>query len=176
MEIKKIITDMPMEEATHWFETTEGVKLFIPYHWGTKLNLNDMTYVSRFDEDYDLCSFPTLQKLINSGQLKDKPFFPYKIFELNLRTTKNYYMPRYRDYPKECDVKSICKRLEKHGFHVTEEAVQHNFWAWICGGKSGYRDEKNGYHLFTPCGLNPLSFRVTSLHPACEDWQITYVG
>ena len=39
--------------------------------------------------------------------------------------------------------------------------------------KSGYRDEKNGYHLFTPCGCNPLSFRVSSLEPEL-DWQITY--
>ena len=39
--------------------------------------------------------------------------------------------------------------------------------------KSGYRDEKNGYHLFTPCGCNPLSLRATSLEKEL-DWQTTY--
>lgn len=55
----------------------------------------------------------------------------------------------------------------------TREAVLHNFRAWSGDLKSGFRDDRNGYHLFTPCGCNPLSFRATSLEPEL-DWQKTY--
>ena len=41
--------------------------------------------------------------------------------------------------------------------------------------KSGYCDDTNNYHLFTPCGCNPLSFRATSLPTQCGYWQYTYV-
>lgn len=72
-------------------------------------------------------------------------------------------------------LKNIQKRFAKKGYNVTREAILHQYEAWRWGGKSGYRDEENGYHLFTPCGLNPFSLRLTTLHEKCADWQITYV-
>lgn len=71
-------------------------------------------------------------------------------------------------------VEKILKNFKKHGFNVTADALHHNYSAWRCDMKSGYRDEKNGYHLFTPCGCNPLSFRATTLNEHCTDWQETY--
>ena len=69
---------------------------------------------------------------------------------------------------------SVAKSFNEHGFNVTVDAVMHNYNAWRHGMKAGYRDEGNGYHLFTPCGLNPLSFSATTLHDLCKGWQTTY--
>ena len=73
-------------------------------------------------------------------------------------------------------VKSIIKEFKDNGFNVTEDAITHNYNAWLCDLKSGYRDETNGYHLFSPCGHNPLQFRASTLDKSCEDWQTTYVA
>lgn len=70
---------------------------------------------------------------------------------------------------------AIAHEFQKHGFKVTPEAVMHNYDAWRKGLKSGYRDEKNGYHLFSPCGGNPFDMRATTLEECCSDWQATYV-
>ncbi len=75
----------------------------------------------------------------------------------------------------EDKVMNLVRDFHKNGFNVTARAIYHNMSAWCADMKSGYRDEKNGYHLFTPCGCNQLSFRATSLHKLCEDWQTTYV-
>ena len=73
-------------------------------------------------------------------------------------------------------LKIIQKRFAKKGYNVTKEAIQHQYDCWKWGGKSGYRDEQNGYHLFTPAGVNPFSLRLTTLHEKCSDWQKTYMG
>lgn len=70
-------------------------------------------------------------------------------------------------------IETIIKKFHKQGFNVTKESIMHNYNAWCADMKSGYRDERNGYHLFSPCGCNPLQFRVTSINPKC-DWQETY--
>lgn len=72
-------------------------------------------------------------------------------------------------------VSRIQKYFERRGFMVTQEAIMHQLCAWMQGYKSGYRDNDNGYFLFTPCGLNPLSIRLTTLHPLCKGWQKTYI-
>lgn len=75
----------------------------------------------------------------------------------------------------EAQVMQLVRDFKKNGFNVTARAIYHNMSAWSADMKSGYRDDTNGYHLFTPCGCNPLSFRASSLHELCEDWQTTYV-
>ena len=70
-------------------------------------------------------------------------------------------------------VKEICKEFKENGFDVTEHAVLTNFANWKSGYKCGYRDDANGYHLFTPCGLNPFSLTATTLFDGA-DWQDTY--
>lgn len=72
-------------------------------------------------------------------------------------------------------IAKIIAEFEEAGFKVTEKAIFHNFYAWTGSFKSGYRDEENGYHLFTPCGGNPFSLSATTLHELCSDWQTTYV-
>jgi hypothetical protein len=76
------------------------------------------------------------------------------------------------DYYEDFDVKEVIKEFEANGFNVTEEAIIHNFEAWKSDYKSGYKDESNGYFLFTPCGCNALRFNATELTD--EDWQKTY--
>lgn len=76
------------------------------------------------------------------------------------------------DCYEDFDVKEVIKEFETNGFNVTEEAIIHNFEAWKSDYKSGYKDESNGYFLFTPCGCNALRFNATEL--TGEDWQETY--
>lgn len=71
-------------------------------------------------------------------------------------------------------IKEIIAEFEEAGHNVTKKAIMHNYCAWLDDFKSGYRDEKNGYHLFSPCGHNPFQLCLTTLHPLCEDWQTTY--
>ena len=71
-------------------------------------------------------------------------------------------------------VASIVNKFKKQGFNVTPQAILHNWDAWLRDMKSGYRDEQNGYHLFSPCGCNPFSLRASSLEDCCKDWQTTY--
>ena len=96
---------------------------------------------------------------------KGKRVFCYDKFEVDLGWTKTMSVRR---------IKKIRETFSQHGFNVSEQAILHNYSAWIAGLKSGYRDEENGYHLFTPCGGNPLSFSATTLNQMCDDWQTTY--
>ena len=80
-------------------------------------------------------------------------------------------------YPEElldADVEKIQSFFAEHGYNVTKEAIMFCYNAWSLGGKSGYRDDANGYHLFTPCGANPLCFRLSTLDKR-SDWQTTYI-
>lgn len=78
------------------------------------------------------------------------------------------HLPRF-------DVADICALFKEHGFNVTAEAVEHNREAWSFDEKSGYRDEANGYHLFSPCGCNPFRMCASVLEPGAE-WQTTYTA
>ena len=71
-------------------------------------------------------------------------------------------------------IKKIQRYFANNGISITKEAILHNYNAWSLDLKSGYRDESNGYHLFSPCGCNPFILRVTNLVEICRDWQITY--
>lgn len=71
-------------------------------------------------------------------------------------------------------INEIFNFFQEKGVNVSMDAIIHNFYAWIADFKSGYRDNENGYHLFSPCGCNPLSMRYTTLNKLCEDWQTTY--
>ncbi len=88
--------------------------------------------------------------------------------------TLNYNLDVYPDEISDIDVEEVQDFFARHGYNVTEDAIRHNFEAWKEDFKSGYRDEKNGYHLFTPCGCNPLAFRLSTLDEDYEDWQETY--
>lgn len=72
------------------------------------------------------------------------------------------------------DVELIISEFHQNGFEVCEAAISHNYSAWQSGGESGFLDHNNGYHLYTPSNKCPLSFRATTLHPECEEWQTTF--
>ena len=113
--------------------------------------------------DYAPDGYTTLNNLSAQGIGKTVTCFDeYKIkFPRNVHTLS------------EQGIQSIIDKFAKNGFKVTHEAIKHNFEAWLRDHKSGYRDDENGYHLFTPCGCNPLSFNATTLSDNC-DWQTTY--
>lgn len=76
---------------------------------------------------------------------------------------------------KDCDIynaAAVVAFAAKKGFNVSEEAVRHNLDAWNSDCKSGYRDSI--YHVFSPCGCNPLRYTLTRLSEGCESWQKTY--
>ncbi|MGN1217205.1 MAG: hypothetical protein ACI4TD_04430 [Phocaeicola sp.] len=165
MAIKKIITEMEADKITNWFETKKGVRLYLPYHYQTKVDLDRMEYVDRYSEEWSDYNHPTVETLIRMKRISDVKW-PYKCVDKNYKT--------YAHTMDERKVNGVLDFFKKQGYNVTREAVEHNFRAYLSDMKSGYRDDKNGYHLFTPCGCNPLSFRLTTLYPSCTDWQKTY--
>lgn len=140
--------------------------------WGFQLHDGRIILVAdeekfrlRFDEPIMVDGeVTTLNDLKANG--KGKEVFPYEKYDINnIKGAKNL---------SDKDLLRIQRKFKKNGFNVTFDALFHNYHAWFMDMKSGYRDEENGYHLFTPCGCNPLSFRATTLCDNCKDWQFTY--
>lgn len=78
-------------------------------------------------------------------------------------------------YPeKEPNFKEIIAAFAEVGLNVTEEGLRFNYSCWMSDLKSGYRDEDNGVHIFTPCKCNELSFNVSELLDNAH-WQKTYM-
>ena len=162
-------------------ETQRGVLLYD----GRVVSLygEDNHFCTRFDDVLDLqnginygkyeltnedkaLGLTTLNDIIKDGKGKEVSCYDCLDYDTN-------------KYP--CDIKNCEEAIEKayqffkkNGVVVTREAIEHNFYNWRMDYKTGYRDEANGYHLFSPCGCNPFSLRRTTLHPLCEDWQTTY--
>ena len=88
---------------------------------------------------------------------------------------KDIYPSDIHSEKQENDITNeIFNFFQEKGVNVSMAAIIHNFYAWMSDFKSGYRDTALGYHLFSPCGCNPLSMRYTTLNILCEDWQTTY--
>lgn len=151
-----LIADTSSHEL--WFETAKGDKLDIPYYFLNRIDLDGLMLYE--ENDAEGKSFPTLSDLTANGALTCVRGYVEVDFS-------------YKTYRRKIDVKRIISFFKKNGFNVTKEAISHNFNAYLMDMKSGYRDDKNGYHLFTPCRHNPLSFRLTSLNNNCQ-WQKTY--
>lgn len=133
--------------------------------YDAKVDLENMMFISIAErEEYKNSTLPTINDLFYKGFMSEGTCIEreYKIF-----------LPHKRSLSEQ-DFKDIKKEFAENGFNVTIHALKHNYIAWLCDMKSGYRDEKHNYHLFSPCGCNPLSFRASTLHPQCEDWQQTY--
>lgn len=141
-----------------WFETIDGVKLDIPYYFLNRIDLENLVLY----KNDETVQFPTLNELVADNKLICKRCY----VEVDLS---------YKTFKSKISIKRIQKYFKSNGFNVTEEAIKHNFNAYLLDMKSGFRDEKNGYHLFTPCCHNPLSFRLTSLNKNCN-WQTTYTA
>ena len=85
------------------------------------------------------------------------------VFVENVKKDKSYI---------DFDIEAVIDELKDNGFNVTKKAIIHNFEAWKSGFKSGYKDEVNGYFLFTPYGCDSIRFYATEL--TGEDWEKTY--
>lgn len=138
-----------------YFETTNGVKLFLPLYYGIHVDLDNLTY------SFEDCNAPTINDLVKENKLQYKELF-------------NSCSITFDEFTNSA---SICNKaleyFKQNGYKVTKKAIMHNINAWLYDMKSGYRDDKNNYFLFTPCGCNKLSFRLSTLHKYA-DWQITY--
>lgn len=134
-----------------------------------KVDLENESFILSSDEDYEYSNLPIMEDLVEQGIVKVVSCIE-RTFDID-----DVYQNRFRvKNLSEKKIQSIINKFKENGFNVTKEAILHNFSCWMDDLKSGYRDEKNNYHLFSPCGCNPLSFRATTLHPKCEDWQTTY--
>lgn len=169
MKELKIVTDR--SECQWGYEVEKGRIIVIcdnddkyPIRWDTKFNFKTGTV---FDNDEEIDHFDsgrtlTLNLLAANGIGRE--VHCYDEYDVNLGWIKDL---------SDKKVKEIRKEFAENGFHVTEEAIMHNYRCWKGDFKSGYRDNENGYHLFSPCGHNPFSLRATTLVKGL-DWQDTY--
>jgi len=133
--------------------------------YDAKVNLHNLTFLSFADDGYKESDLPTFNDLIKSGVVKEVSCIE-KTYDID-------FPSNVRRLTKKM-IKDIIKEFADNGFNVSERAILHNYDCWKCDAKSGYRGRN--YHLFTPCGCNPLSFRATTLHRKCANWQTTYYG
>ena len=170
--IKHKMRDMPILTAPspryHILPDNSMVDVYA-MTYDCKVDLYNKKFIAICDADYKKSTLPTINELIAMGVMSGKEGTciekEYEVFLPNV--------DRFGEELSLKDLKSIQKEFKENGFNVTLNALKHNYSCWLGDLKSGYRDEKNNYHLFTPCGCNPLSFRATSLHKLC-DWQETY--
>lgn len=130
-----------------------------------KVDIENKLYITEFDDGYKKCKLPTFNDLYANGTMGKEGSCIENKHQVDLG-----YNPTLTD----SKIKKIIEEFKENGFNITREAILHNYKAWRYDMKSGYRDEENNYHLFSPCGCNPLSFRATTLHEKCADWQHTY--
>jgi len=153
----------------YFIDIVTATPLFLPLWFGNKLDLDKLLVYSGEDIEKHP-ELPDYNDLIRTG----------RIVELHICRTYDIYV---KDATDRFSNKRLTKRdfdriiaeFKEHGFNVTVEALKHNYSSWLGDLKSGFRDEQNGYHLFTPCGCNMLSFRATSINDRL-DWQETYVA
>lgn len=127
-----------------------------------QINLNEGVFFST-DEHIDGCV--TLNDLLRNKEAVEVHCYDCVDYDEDV-------YPCDKDFTGQ-DIANIKSYFNEQGYNVTEEAILHQINAWRCDMKSGYRDDENGYHLFSPCGCNPLSIRLSTLHHLC-DWQRTY--
>lgn len=172
MEGKKIIFVSDRTETQRGVRLNDGriVSLFdadndFYMRYDYMLDLDNGVYYPT-NEHIEGCT--TLNSLIRSGKAEYEEVHCYDAAEYN----EDVY-PYDKDFT-DTEITHIVDFFKKRGFNVTKDAVKHQISAWESDFKSGYLDKENGYHLFSPCGCNPLSIRLSTLHPLCSDWQKTY--
>ena len=155
--------------AVRYFIVKEtGEKLFLPvFHYGLQVDLGTLEQCT-WDETRP--GLPTVSDLVKDGTLVEATV--YKMHDVDLSQFRSC-RSRQPAFTGKI-VRGIIAEFKEKGFSVTREAIMHNFVAWYAYLKSGYRDDINGYFLFTPCGCNSLSFRATTLDSDLDDWQKTY--
>ena len=77
-----------------------------------------------------------------------------------------------RMFDLEPYIGTILDLFHEAGWQVTERAIVHNFEAWQHNLRSGYRDDRNGYFLFSPYGCNPLRFNASKIERFDTTYQV----
>ena len=164
---KTTMREMPiLSEKTFRFHILPDGSMVDVYDvkYDCKVDLVNKTYLESYNEGYADSTLPTFNDLYANGTMGKEG----SCIENEYRYFTN------KETLSERDIDDILREFKENGFNITKEAILHNYDAWLCDEKSGYRDEVNNYHLFGPCGCNPLYFRATTLHEKCADWQHTY--
>ena len=150
-------------------DTMRGVKVgnvIIDLYPSIKIGFNYATMFNpaTFEFPYSGADAVCLNDLMKQGKCEEVQC--YQMYDINFPDTFKKLTPSV--------IKAIVNEFKEHGFNVTQKAIRWQFSNWQSDFKSGYRDEKNGYHLFSPCGCNPFSLRATTLNDLCKGWQTTY--
>ena len=163
------------------------------FHTQRGVELNDGRVISLYNEDNKFYLRFDYPLDLDKGTYTVKEYSPapdYDENEVNLNNLIKQGKAKEVSCCDECEydedvypdqfiyspakIRKIQAYFSEHGYNVSEDAIRHNLCAWMGDYKSGYRDDKNGYHLFSPCGCNTLSLRLTTLNELCRDWQDTY--
>lgn len=170
------------------FEAVESIKL----KDGRIISLKtDDGFFLMFDDPFrldtgEVMPYKEYYRKYARGGLRPRPKMPEGYTDLNALIRDGAKMLHcYEEYDvlvghpdslSTGQIDQICEEFKANGFNVTHEAICHNYEAWAAGmSKAAYRDEKNGYHLFTPSCDNPFILRASTLNDLCKDWQITYI-
>lgn len=140
--------------------------------------IDDNKYIMRYDAVFNLKT----GRIVKTKKADGKKYVSLNWYiqnRINLDDVQCFDEYNIADlgYPtslSDAKVNKIVRKFRAHGFNVTKEAVMHQYGAWNAGFKSGYRDDENGYHLFTPCGrCNEFALCASTLTDKV-DWQTTY--
>lgn len=145
--------------SSRCFMTNDG-RLFDFMRYDTKVDL-EHGYCIGIDSGitYKLCKFKTISELVKDDIVYE--CVPYREYTISPTT-------------RPINFDAIVSEFKANGFNVSKVALIHNYNAWLNDYKSGYRGKD--FHLFSPCGCNPLRFSATTLHATCTEWQQTYAG
>lgn len=132
--------------------------------YSSKADLERDTYIPSTDDNYKKSQLPTFGDLVRLGLVE--VISCVDSFEITFGADVKILTAE--------DLRQVRDQFRAKGFDVSAKAILHNYHAWRSDFKSGYRGR--GYHLFTPCGCNPLAFRATTLHKSCRRWQDTYIA
>lgn len=172
--MQKIITDKEearkaglLTNGTHFVRTADGLRMYLPtFRYDHRVDLDALVQYAPREND----ALPTLNDLLKEGLVTvETDYREYEVFPEG-------FDDRFTAPPMTGKrIRAIIDEFRENGFNVTRAAIIHNYRAWYDDRKSGFRDKENGYHLFSPCGCNPLRLSATSL---CEglSWQETYVA
>lgn len=132
--------------------------------YSSKADIERGAYIPSTDDNYNKSQLPTFGDLVRLGLVK--VISCVDSFDITFGADVKTLTAE--------DLRHVRDKFRAKGFNVSSKAILHNYHAWRSDFKSGYRGR--GYHLFTPCGCNPLAFRATTLHKSCSSWQDTYIA
>lgn len=167
-----ILRDMPLlaEPSCRYHQLPDGSMVDVyAVTYDCKVDIEKKKFICCYDNGYKECTLPTLNDLYQNGTMPKEGTCIEREHDITLS------LARYDELTDEL-INAVIDEFKANALNVTYDAIMHNYKAWKGDFKSGYRDVINNYHLFSPCGCNPLSFRATSLHPKCAGWQETYAG